>query len=117
VDDLVDAFQLGAEKIDSIAGEVFNIGGGPANTISVWSEFGSILAELKRERIPVRYGEWRRGDQRCYVSDIRKAKQMMGWEPQVDRQTGIRRLWDWVKTEGSLFRSPSAKVRHAAAAI
>src|SRR5262245_40595332 len=40
VEDLVRALRLAAKKIDATAGQVFNIGGGPANSLSVWREFG-----------------------------------------------------------------------------
>jgi CDP-paratose 2-epimerase len=47
------------------AGEIYNIGGGPSNTLSIWREFGEILAELKGEDIAVRFDQWRPGDQLC----------------------------------------------------
>src|SRR6266403_3986984 len=43
VDDLVRAFRLAVENIDTVAGEVFNIGGGLANVLSVWAEFSRFL--------------------------------------------------------------------------
>jgi CDP-paratose 2-epimerase len=103
VEDLVQAFRLAVEKIDDVAGHVFNIGGGPANTLAVWQEFQEHLADLKGEKIPVAYDKWRPGDQPCYVSDIRKAKRFLGWEPAIDRETGIRRLWNWVEANEELF--------------
>src|SRR5215510_1796393 len=109
VDDLVRAFKLAKEKIKTTAGQVYNIGGGPDNALAVWSEFGELLAGLKGELIPVRYRDWRPGDQPCYVSDIRKARAHMGWRPMVDKLTGIRRLWEWViSLHGSLFARPAA---------
>lgn len=99
VDDLVRAFRLAVRKIDKSAGQVFNIGGGPDNTLAVWLEFREMLADLKGAKIPARFDEWRPGDQPCYVSDIRKAKQTLGWEPQIDREAGVRLLWDWVTTQ------------------
>jgi CDP-paratose 2-epimerase len=108
VEDLVRAFRLAVEKIDAAAGNVFNIGGGPANTLAVWREFREQLADLKGAKVPVRYADWRPGDQPCYVSDIRKARRLLGWEPQIDRETGIRRLWDWVEANEGLFAAPQA---------
>lgn len=96
VGDLVRAFRLAVEKIGITAGEVYNIGGGPANTLSVWSEFRSMLRALRGEQTDAAFGEWRSGDQRCYVSDIRKAQQDMGWTPEIDVASGLQRLWDWV---------------------
>jgi CDP-paratose 2-epimerase len=103
VDDLVRAFRLAVEKIDVAAGEVFNIGGGPSNTLSVWQEFRESLADLRGVKTRVRRREWRPGDQPCYVSDIRKAQRLLGWQPQVDKETGIRRLWQWVSAHQNLF--------------
>ena len=108
VDDLVCAFRLAVEKIDTTAGQVYNIGGGPANTLSVWREFGALLAKLKGEEIPVAFDWWRPGDQPCYVSDIRKAGRDLGWQPEVDKETGVRRLWEWVSANESLFRALAA---------
>jgi UDP-glucose 4-epimerase len=73
----------------------------------VWAEFGLTLAELRGRSVSVRYERWRSGDQPCYISDIRKATRDMGWQPLVDKETGIRRLWDWVSDNPDLFgRSP-----------
>ena len=117
VDDLVRAFKLAVAKIDVSAGQVFNIGGGPENTLAVWQEFRELLADLKGEKVPVRHGDWRPGDQPCYVSDIRKAKQVLGWEPQIDREAGIRLLWDWVSKQKGLFAAPLSGPHHVGAAV
>jgi CDP-paratose 2-epimerase len=103
VDDLVRALRLAVEKIDDTVGEVFNIGGGSSNTISVWREFGNLVADLIGREVPVNYSQWRPGDQPCYVSDIRKAGRYMGWHPQVDKEEGVRRLWDWVMSHEPMF--------------
>jgi CDP-paratose 2-epimerase len=103
VDDLVRAFRLAVEKIEVIAGQVFNIGGGPSNALAVWQEFRELLTDLKGEKIPVRYGDWRPGDQPCYVTDVRKASRLLGWEPRIDKETGIRRLWEWISSHKGLF--------------
>src|SRR5262249_19630257 len=92
VDDLVRALRMAVENIGATRGQVFNIGGGPENTLSVWHEFGGLLARLKGDEIPVRFGSWRPGDQPCYVSDIRKAERYLGWKPRVGTTTGIRLL-------------------------
>jgi CDP-paratose 2-epimerase len=108
VDDLVRAFRLAVQKIDTAAGEVYNIGGGPSNALSIWAECGRLLADLRRADIPIRYGDWRPGDQPCYVSDIRKAGRHLGWQPEVDKEQGVRRLWEWVTSHESLFETPAA---------
>ena len=103
VEDLVRAFRLAAQRIHVTAGQVYNIGGGPANALAVWHEFAPIIATSLRQRVDVSFGDWRPGDQRCYVSDIRKASRDLGWAPQVDKLTGIRRLWDWAMENSDMF--------------
>ncbi len=105
VDDLVRAFRLTAEKIDRTAGEVFNIGGGPANSLAVWTEFSEVLAELKGKPVRAAFANWRPGDQPCYVTDIQKARNVMGWEPVIDKLTGMHRLWAWLSGNRQLFET------------
>jgi CDP-paratose 2-epimerase len=95
VDDLVRAFRLAADNIAKVAGGAFNVGGGPSNTLSVGAEFGRLLRALAGKKIEFRFGDWRPGDQPCYVSDIQKISECLGWRPLVDKETGVRRLWDW----------------------
>jgi CDP-paratose 2-epimerase len=103
VDDLVRAFDLATEHIGVTAGQVYNIGGGPDNTIAIWQEFGEVLRDLIGREIPVKHGDWRPGDQLIYVSDTRKARRDFGWQPQVGRLDGIRRLLCWVENNLDLF--------------
>ena len=104
VEDLTSAYDLAVEKIDIVKGQVFNMGGGVQNTISVWAEFAPRLEKLLGEKIEYARGDWRPGDQRVFYADIRKAKRELGWEPQVSLDDGIERLFAWVKTNQDLFR-------------
>lgn len=104
IDDLLDAYDQVIEKVEISKGNVFNIGGGPKNTMSVWSEFGPILGEILKRPIKVQYGDWRPGDQRIYVSDIRKANTVLGWDPKVPVNMGIQKLADWVNNNLNLFQ-------------
>jgi CDP-paratose 2-epimerase len=105
VDDLVRAFRLVVDKVDKAAGEVFNIGGGPSNTISVWAEFGQLVTQFSGRNISVSFADWRPGDQPCYVSDIHKANEVLGWHPLIDTETGVRRLWEWASANLQLFEA------------
>lgn len=103
IDDLLDIYDLAIDNIERVAGQVYNTGGGPGNVISVWSQFGPILERLLGHAIPVRWGEWRPGDQRVYVSDIRKAERDLGWGPKIGAEQGIQLLAEWIKSHRSLF--------------
>jgi CDP-paratose 2-epimerase len=102
IDDLVAAYEAAAAHIDVAAGQVYNIGGGPSNTVSAWSEFGVLLERLVGEPIDVDFADWRPGDQPVYVSDIRRAHRDLGWWPQVSLDEGLGRLWRWVGSEVEL---------------
>ena len=103
IDDLMDAYDSAFAHVDVCQGQVFNIGGGRANSISVWMEFRLMLEELLGNPIKTRNREWRPGDQPVYISDISKARNVLGWEPKVTVKQGIRRLHDWVKENQYLF--------------
>lgn len=103
VDDLLDAYDAAVERVSRVRGEVYNIGGGPQRTMSVWAEFQPLLEELMGRSIPVSYGDWRPGDQHVYVSDIRKAQQDLEWRPRVGVEEGVERLVDWVTANEELL--------------
>jgi CDP-paratose 2-epimerase len=103
IDDLLDLYELVIERIDITSGQIFNIGGGPDNTISIWSEFYPLLEKLLGHSITVQYTDWRPGDQFVYVSDIRKAKKVLGWQPQCSSQQGITKLYEWIYRNQDLF--------------
>ncbi|MGC9334293.1 MAG: SDR family NAD(P)-dependent oxidoreductase [Anaerolineae bacterium] len=103
VDDLLDLYQLAVDRIDVAAGQVYNVGGGPDNTLAVWSELGPMLGELLGRPMEVAHEDWRPGDQRIFVADIRKAWLELGWRPKVGREEGVRRLYEWVVDHQALF--------------
>ena len=103
-DDLIRAMRLAPERLDKTAGQVFNIGGGAANTLSVWVEFKEILGRLAGKPVEAAaWRTWRPGDQLVYVSKCAKAKAAFGLEPQVSKEEGITRLWNWVRDNLELF--------------
>lgn len=105
VDDLLDFYDRAVENIDVSQGKIYNLGGGPGNSISIWLELKPHLEELFQTRLNVNYSAWRPGDQRIYVSDIRKAAQDLGWRPRTDLREGFAKLSQWVQTL-SLSSSP-----------
>ncbi|MFW5967903.1 MAG: NAD-dependent epimerase/dehydratase family protein, partial [Persicimonas sp.] len=96
VDDLVDAFLCAERDIDRLAGRAFNVGGGPNNTISLL-ELVDMIESLDDRPPRVRFDRWRPGDQRYYVSNNSRFSEATGWEPTIDRRTGVERLYDWLE--------------------
>ena len=103
VDDMLAAYDQAAEHIDKTAGQIYNIGGGKNNTISIWKEFGPLLEKELGQSIPVSWESWRPGDQRVFIADIRKAEQDFGWKPEINVEEGIKMLFDWVRSNRDLF--------------
>jgi CDP-paratose 2-epimerase len=96
VEDLVDALVLARARIRDVAGQAFNVGGGPANTLSLL-ELVDLIEELEGARPRVELAPWRAADQRWYVSDTRKLQAATGWAPTVAVADGVRRLHRWLR--------------------
>jgi CDP-paratose 2-epimerase len=95
IDDLVDAFLLAERHRAQLAGRAFNMGGGPANTISLLDLLDRIEA-LEGRRPPITFDHWRVGDQRYYVSDTQAFQHACGWAPRVGASDGIALLHEWL---------------------
>ena len=102
VDDLVSLYDKAYQNIELTSGRIYNVGGGPEHTLSLHELLGQ-LEILKGGKIPVRYDDWRPGDQRVYVSNIQRAKAELGWTPQIPAKKGVARLYDWVGKNRGLF--------------
>jgi CDP-paratose 2-epimerase len=92
VEDLIELMMQATQRIERTAGQAYNVGGGPANTISIWAELQTPLQQLLGKLPAVDYGEFRPGDQKIYVSDIRKAQMHLNWAPAVTLMEGLRRM-------------------------
>ncbi|MEW6287989.1 MAG: GDP-mannose 4,6-dehydratase, partial [Chloroflexota bacterium] len=103
VEDLLNAYDAAIEKIDAAKGQIYNMGGGARNVMSIWAEFGPILERLLGKKIEVARADWRPGDQKVFYADTRKAKQELGWEPKIGLEQGIEMLFNWVKENRELF--------------
>jgi len=112
VDDLVQAFLLAERHVDRLAGQAFNMGGGPANVISLLDLLDRIEA-LDGRRPTISFEDWRTGDQRYYVSDTRRFQDATGWSPRIAAERGIERLYEWLR---ELRREPGVAARPASAA-
>ena len=103
VRDLLDARDLSAmyalviDKIERTRGEIYNVGGGPGNQRNLLEVIDRI-GELTGKKPEYRFADWREGDQTYYVSDISKAREKLGWEPQVDFDRGLRELIAWAES-------------------
>ena len=95
VEDLTNAFVLAHKNIDKLAGQAFNIGGGPGSTVSLL-EILDIIREKGGKEMDVSFEDWRTGDQYYYVSNTSKFKEATGWEPKYSVDEGVENLLRWL---------------------
>lgn len=101
VDDLVDAFNRFINS--GLKSGMFNIGGGPDNTISLL-EFLEEIESLIGKRPAVKFSDWRPSDQKVYISDTRKLEQALNWRIKTPIKEGIRKLAEWVRVNEGYFK-------------
>ena len=89
------------ENIDRAKGQVFNIGGGMTNSLSLLELFSLLEeiadVELNYTKLPVR-----ESDQQVFVADITKAKDFLEWKPKVIPSQGIFQMIDWIISESKV---------------
>lgn len=98
VGDLVDAFLLAWKNADRLRGRAFNIGGGPANTVSLLELLG-VLQDHLGLATQAKFRPWRTGDQKWYVSDTRAFAAETGWAPTVPLGEGLAHLAAWLEED------------------
>lgn len=102
VDDLCELYDLCIANADKIAGRAYNVGGGPANQLSLLE----LLQDLERRvgrRIEVSHAPTRPGDQPVFVADVRKVERDLGWRPRTNLREGVAALIEWITANRSLF--------------
>jgi CDP-paratose 2-epimerase len=97
VSDAVLAYRAVLAHIDRVRGQAFNLGGGPANSVSLRMVLDEI-ASFAGFDVPVRHEDWRTGDQFYFVSDTTWLTEAVGWRAGVDWREGLRDLAEWVQT-------------------
>jgi CDP-paratose 2-epimerase len=100
VDDLIDAYVRAVDRIETTAGQIYNIGGGPARTVSVWREFGPLLSDILERRLePARQVAARPSDQKVFYCDVRKAERELGWHATIGLELGLAALTEAIRAE------------------
>jgi CDP-paratose 2-epimerase len=103
IEDLLRAYEAFIRSDHGV--EIFNMGGGPGNTLSL-HELLEVIGEEAGIHPGIAYAGWRPSDQKVYVSDIRRAREQLGWEPQVSPREGVRRLIAWTRANLGCFQKP-----------
>jgi dTDP-L-rhamnose 4-epimerase len=97
----------------SSAGGVFNVGSGQSYTIREIAE--RLARVMGKEYIePELTGKYRVGDIRHCFADITHARTTLGYEPQVDFETGLEELATWLEGQVATDRVEQASAELAA---
>jgi len=94
-DDMKRLYMAAIDNIDNAKGQAFNVGGGIGNSLSLLELF-SLLERMADVSLSYRKLSVRESDQRVFISDLAKAKELLKWQPSVTAQEGVARMIEWV---------------------
>ena len=95
--DLSSLYEVAIEKFETTRGRIYNVGGGPENQrnlLDVIDRIGTLTGKKPRYS----FAAWREGDQAYYVSDITRAREELGWAPEIPFEQGLADLVAWART-------------------
>ena len=102
--DLVRAFECVRQNLPVTCGQVYNIGGGPANAVSLL-ELIERIHSLVGHRLQYEMEPRRPGDQKIYLTDFSKLTAHTGWKPEINLPRTLELLKDfWEENQSSLDR-------------
>jgi CDP-paratose 2-epimerase len=96
VADAVDTYIAASRHIDRVRGRAFNLGGGPANAVSLRELIGHI-EDLVGRPVATSFGDWRAGDQRYFVADAGAVRSTLGLPEPRGWREGVAELADWLR--------------------
>lgn len=100
VSDAVAAYRAALARIDALSGQVFNLGGGPTNAVSLRAVIGAI--EDLAGPVRLDHADWRPGDQLWFVADTRRLEAALGWRARTGWRAGLADLARWLETQDFL---------------
>ena len=104
VGDLVRAIDCARQSLHLTSGQIYNIGGGPDNTISLL-ELIEEIESITGAQLHYRHDRRRPGDQLIYVTDFTKFSRHTGWTPMTNVRQTVRHIHSWWKQNRGLFLS------------
>ena len=102
VDDLCRLIALQGERIGELTGEIFNVGGGAGNSISL-REMTSLCREVTGVTISVSSEPVNRpNDLIWYITDNAKVSRSLGWQPEKTVKETITDISRWIQANKHL---------------
>jgi CDP-paratose 2-epimerase len=106
VEDLVRAFAAVREHSAICGGQVYNVGGGADNTVSLL-ELIAAIEDLTGHTLEMVHDDPRAGDQLVYVTDFSKLHRDTGWKPEMNVRDTLESIYGWWKRNRELFPQPA----------
>jgi UDP-glucose 4-epimerase len=85
---------LRACEAKDASGMVFNGGTGARVTLN---QVLKLLEKITEQKINPKYDPQRNGDIRDSQADISLSRRVLGYEPKVQFEEGLRHTWEWYK--------------------
>ncbi len=108
VNDAIAAYRSVLGAIDRVSGRAFNLGGGPANAVSLRCVLDEI-ARMVGHPVECAYEPWRSGDQLYFVADTRRLTEAVSWTRSIAWREGLDDLARWIGIEHADARVPDAR--------
>ena len=94
--DLVDCYFSAIKNIEQTKGQVYNIGGGFDNSLSLLELFKILEEKLDIAMTYTNLPE-RKSDQKVFIADIKKATSHFNWQPKISKDVAIDNMIEWIK--------------------
>jgi CDP-paratose 2-epimerase len=104
VEDLLRAFEAVQANQGTAGGEIFNVGGGEENSVSLL-ELIKHIEEFTGEKIEYERDRLRAGDQLVYITDFSKLNRLTGWKPEANVRATLENMLGWFKKNRDLIAS------------
>ncbi len=92
---------LRACEASGVSGESINVATGGRISLN---ELLRVMQRIVGTSLTPTYAETRQGDVKDSQADISKARELLGYEPSVDLEEGLRRTLDWFRQERAAAR-------------
>ena len=105
VRDLFRLVQWQIANLGSQKGQIFNVGGGLENTVSL-AELTDLCTKITGNTITIGSStENRPGDLPIYITDNSKIKQFSNWQPEIKIEQLLIEIFDWFKKDENQLRT------------
>ena len=105
LEDVCDLVELQMGQIERFRGDIFNLGGGAANSLSLREGTALLEKKLGHGTTITVEDTVRKADLPIYFTDNRKALHDLKWQPKVTLDEGFERILEWIRKNEAMLRA------------